>query len=166
MHSCLQSVDVSGRISLQSKLEREKRQICLKPIRIQHQKLSDVKCSECSVEDSELCEAGERFVSRGLLHAFTQLSLASLHKATSPGFACSLRYLVSITATDVTIWSKSCHAATRATQATHYQLLKLIAKVRNTGSNVDLPSQIMKRYEKICGASLLKKYLFCTVDIS
>lgn len=71
MHSCLQSVDVSRRISLQVKTWKRKATIYLKPIRIQTHKFSDVKCSERSVKDSELIEAGQHFVSRELLHSFT-----------------------------------------------------------------------------------------------
>lgn len=71
MHSCLQSVDVSRRISLQVKTWKRKATIYLKPIRIQNHKFSDVKCSERSVKDSELIEAGQHFVSRELLHSFT-----------------------------------------------------------------------------------------------
>lgn len=76
MHSCLQSVDVSRRISLQVKTWKRKVTNMFKThqsdlVRIQNHKFSDVKCSERSVKESELIEARQRFVSRELLHSFT-----------------------------------------------------------------------------------------------
>ena len=76
MHSCLQSADVSRRISLQVKTWERKATNIFKThqsdlVRIQNHKFSNVKCSERGVKDSELIEAGQHFVSRELLHSFT-----------------------------------------------------------------------------------------------